>query len=276
MPTWDASLYLQFETERTQPARDLVRRIEVAAPRRIIDLGCGPGNSTALLRQRWPQAEIIGLDNSPEMLTAAANQYPAGKWVQGDAGTWMADIPFDLVFSNATLHWVANHAALMPRLFGQVSPGGALAVQMPVHFQSPVHQLILQIADHPTWRDRLALAKTAIAVGRPGFYYDLLSPQAGRLDLWETEYCHVLENPEAIVDWIKGTGLRPFLQALPDDADRDRFLAILLAGVTQAYRPQKDGRILFPFRRLFLVAYRCSGMTARMEKASKPLSDPAR
>jgi trans-aconitate 2-methyltransferase len=256
MPSWNPDLYLQFGNERTQPALDLVRRINLVAPRLIIDLGCGPGNSTALLHQRWPEADITGLDNSAEMLASAARDYPEWKWEQGDASTWTAEVPYDVVYSNAALHWVPNHEQVLPRLFRQVSPGGALAVQMPVHFQSPVHQLILEIARDPAWAHRLDKAVNAIWVGRPGFYYDLLQPQAAQLDLWETEYDHVLDGPKAIVDWIRGTGLRPFLEALADDGQRARFQELLLEGVTRAYPRQKDGRVLFPFRRLFVVAYR--------------------
>jgi trans-aconitate 2-methyltransferase len=256
MPTWDPNLYLRFADERSQPALDLIRRIDLPEPRRIIDLGCGPGNSTRLLRQRWPGADITGLDSSPEMIATAAAAHPEGKWVQGDAATWTADTPFDLVFSNAALQWVPNHPAVFPHLLRQVSSRGALAVQMPVHFQSPVHQRILQIAAEPAWRDRTRAAASAIAVGRPSFYYDLLQPHTARLDLWETEYNHILEGPGAIVEWIRGTGLRPFLEALENDEQRERFQELLLAGVTEDYPRQKDGRVLFPFRRLFLVAYR--------------------
>jgi trans-aconitate 2-methyltransferase len=256
MPSWNPDLYLQFANERNQPILDLVARIHLADPRRIIDLGCGPGNSTALLHQRWPEADTTGLDNSPDMLAAAAKAYPPMKWQEGDAGTWTADVPFDLVFSNAALQWVPDHATVLPRLLEQAGQPGALAVQMPLHFESPVHQLILEIARDPAWRHCMEQAVHAIRVERPGFYYDLLQPHAARLDLWETIYHHILDGPQAIVDWIRGTGLRPFLQALPDEGQKSRFLELLLAGVTEAYPRQKDGRVLFPFRRLFLVAYR--------------------
>ena len=138
MPSWDADLYLKFAGERTQPSIDLISRISLAHPGRIIDLGCGPGNSTAILRQRWPSAEIVGLDNSREMIATASQAYPDWTWVEGDIATWTAPVPFDVVFSNAALHWVPNHAELMPRLLRQVRPQGALAVQMPAHFRSPV------------------------------------------------------------------------------------------------------------------------------------------
>ena len=253
MPSWDANLYLKFAGERTQPAIDLISRISLADPDRIIDLGCGPGNSTAILRQRWPSAEIVGLDTSREMIATASQAHPDWTWVEGDIAAWTAPVPFDVVFSNAALHWVPNHAELMPRLLKQVRPQGALAFQMPAHFRSPVHELMIEVAMNSAWQDSM---KDAIKVERPAFYYDLLSPLASKLDLWETEYIHVMSSPSAILEWIRGTGLRPFLEALPSDEQIHHFEDLYLADLTQAYRPQKDGRVLFPFRRLFIVAYR--------------------
>jgi trans-aconitate 2-methyltransferase len=256
MPTWDTSQYLKFAGERTQPAIDLVSKISASNPRRIIDLGCGPGNSTAILRQRWPEADITGLDSSGEMIATAAKTYPGCKWIEGNAATWTAAKPFDLVFSNAALQWCANHTELFPHLLRQVRGEGVMAVQMPAHFQSPVHQFILEIAKDSTWQHLMREAVHAIAVARPSFYYDLLQPQTSRLDIWETEYIHVLESPLAILEWIRGTGLRPFLEALENEEQRNRFQEILLARLAAAYPRQKDGRVLFPFRRLFIVAYR--------------------
>lgn len=254
MPTWDADLYLRYADERTQPSIDLVARIAVAQPRRIVDLGCGPGNSTRILRSRWPEADVLGLDSSAEMIAAATRAFPRGQWVQADVRTWTDAVPFDVVFSNAAFQWVPDHATLFPRLFRLVAPGGALAVQMPTHFHSPLHRLILQIAEQPRWRERLAGARGALKVEKAEFYYDLLQPLAARIELWETEYHHVLDGPEAIVGWIRGTGLRPFLAAL-DEADGRRFEEELLAGVVQAYPRRVGGRVLFGFRRLFVVAY---------------------
>ncbi len=259
MTNWDAGLYLKFGAERTRPAIDLAARIELAAPARVVDLGCGPGNSTAVLRRRWPAAEITGVDNSPEMIAAAQQADPAGRWVAADYTSWSDGRPFDVVFANASLQWVPDHAALIPRLFGLVAPGGALAAQIPAHFESPLHRLILEIAKRPGWRGDPAKGEAAMTVERPGFYYDVLAPLAARLDLWVTEYWHVVENPPAIVTWIRGSGLRPFLQACADDAERAEFERQLLLGVEREYPPQADGRVLFPFRRLFLVAYRGGG-----------------
>lgn len=263
MPRWDAGLYLRFAEERTQPARDLIARIAIGTPSRIVDLGCGPGNSTAMLRERWPGAEITGLDNSPDMIAAARAASPeaAGaahanvRWELADAATWTAAPPVDLVFSNAALQWVRHHDRVFPHLLSQVRPGGALAVQMPAHFESPLHRLILEIAEAPRWRDRTRGASEVIWVGRPSYYYDILQPLAARLEMWETEYQHVLAGHAAIVDWIRGTGLRPFLEALASDAERTDFEAALLDGVSRAYPLQRDGRVLFPFRRVFILAY---------------------
>ncbi len=256
MPKWDATQYLKFADERTQPARDLVARIELEHPRSIVDLGCGPGNSTATLRRRWPDAEIIGVDSSPEMIEAARRQHPEGQWVLADAGTWTADSPFDLVCSNAALHWVPHHERLLPHLLGQVRPGGALAVQIPAHYGSTAHQVIAEVSDDPDWRDLMRKARDAMTRETPEFYYHVLQPLASHLDLWETEYYHFLDGPGALVEWFRGTGLRPYLQALENDLQRRRFEEKLLAGFERSYPRQRDGRVLFPFRRLFFVAYR--------------------
>jgi trans-aconitate 2-methyltransferase len=256
MPTWNADLYLQFATERTQPSLDLIGRIKVSKPARIIDLGCGPGNSTAMLRQRWPEANLIGLDSSAEMIAAASKAYPTEQWIQADIAHWVAEKPFDLVFSNATLQWLPDHTQLFLHLFAQVASGGALAVQLPAHEQSPLRQVVDEVADDPLWCDRLSAARQALTRESPSFYYDVLGAIATHIDLWETEYYHQMENPQAILNWFRATGLRPFLAALETEEEKQRFEQLVLEGYAQAYLPQKDGRILFPFRRLFMVAYR--------------------
>jgi trans-aconitate 2-methyltransferase len=256
MPTWNPDLYLQFVTERTQPSLDLIGRIQISHPDRIVDLGCGPGNSAAMLRQRWPTAELVGLDSSPEMIATASKTYPDEKWTLADIATWLPDTPFDLVFSNATLQWLPNHVCLFPHLFAQVALGGALAVQLPAHEQSSLHQVALEVANDPKWSNRMEAACHALTRESPSFYYDVLQPLATHLDLWETEYYHQIESPQAIVNWFRGTGLRPFLEALETEAEKQRFEKLVLDGYTQAYPRQKDGNILFPFRRLFMIAYR--------------------
>jgi trans-aconitate 2-methyltransferase len=256
MPSWNPNQYLEFNDERTQPCRDLVARIALKDPAPIVDLGCGPGNSTQVLMERWPAAKILGLDSSPDMIAKARQTYPAGEWATADIATWSAPEPFDLVFSNAALQWVPGHETLYPRLLEQVVPGGALAVQVPFNMGAPAHEGMRELAASPEWRGHFPTAVREWYVNQPGSYYDWLSPHSRRVDLWTTEYLHVLAGPEAIVEWYKGTGLRPFLDLLPDPADRERFLSDYLKLVTRDYPRQANGRVLFPFHRLFLIAYR--------------------
>jgi trans-aconitate 2-methyltransferase len=258
MPQWDAGLYLQFSTERTQPSIDLIQRIALADPQRIVDLGCGPGNSTEALRRRWPGASIAGLDSSVEMIEAARQAYPSGAWEVGDAARWSAREPCDLVFANALLQWIPDHQRICRRLMEQVAPRGALAVQLPAeaHYESPVHREIRDVSREPAWRDRLEAARTMFTHAPAAFYYDTLRPLASRIDLWETTYYHVVAGPEALLDWYRGTGLRPFLEALAGDEERREFERKVLDRYIAAYPRQLDGRVLFPFQRLFFVAYR--------------------
>lgn len=256
MPQWDADVYLRFANERTQPVLDLLHRIRLENPRRIMDLGCGPGNSTAELRRHWPTSTVVGLDSSPEMIEKARQSFPQGVWQVGDAAKWQADRPFDLVFSNALLHWVPDHAQVCPHLFRQVAPGGALAAQVPAHYDSPLHHEILDVSRDPAWNHRMAGAREALTKESPAFYYDLLQGEASRVDVWEAIYYHALAGPEAVLEWFRGTGLRPFLEALDSAENRCRFESLLLERYTTAYPRRAGGNILFPFRRLFFVAYR--------------------
>jgi trans-aconitate 2-methyltransferase len=259
MPAWDAAQYLQFANERTQPSIDLAARIAVDNPARIVDLGCGPGNSTSVLRTRWPGARVMGLDGSPEMIDAAKHAQPGEDWLLADIATWSAELPFDIVFSNATLQWLPDHAALFPRLLAQVARGGALAVQMPAHYHSPVHEAILEAADDKRWRHLMDGPRTALTKESPSFYYNVLRPFCSTLEIWETEYFHVLDGPRAIVEWFRGTGLRPYFEALPSKELRLEFEEVLASAYAQRYPREADGRVLFPFLRLFLNAYRPEG-----------------
>lgn len=256
MPTWDADQYLRFADERTQPCRDLVARLPLDEPRRVIDLGCGPGNSTAVLAARWPKAEITGLDSSREMIARARENFPKMEWIVGDIETWQTDEPFDVVFSNAALQWLPGHREVLPYLFGQVAQGGVLAVQVPGDPQVMPHQLMRELAASREWRDHFPSTVRDWSVETPGVYYDILTPHALRLDLWTTDYIHILPDVAAIGEWYRGTGLRPYLDPLGDELLRARFMEDFLAGLRRHYAPQSDGRVLFPFRRLFVVAGR--------------------
>jgi trans-aconitate 2-methyltransferase len=256
MTTWDSEQYLRFAEERTRPCRDLAARVALASPRAIVDLGCGPGNSAAVLRERWPGTDVTGIDNAPDMLARARRDHPDFRWEEGDIGSWRPGQTFDLVFSNAALQWVPDHAALLPRLLSYVAEGGALAFQMPANFDAPAHRLMRELAATPRFQDALSGPVREWHVEDVADYYDILSPHASRLDLWATEYQHVMAGAAAITEWYKGTGLRPFLDALPDAAAQGAFLAEYTALVAAAFPARRDGRVLFPFRRVFAVAYR--------------------
>lgn len=251
---WDPLRYLRFETERTLPSRDLAARVEIDAPRQIVDLGCGPGNSTAVLRARWPAADCTGVDLSAEMLEVARRSDPGVRWVQQDLRTWVADGPVDLIFSNAALQWVRDHGTVLPRLLRMLSPGGALAVQMPANTDEPYQRAVRELRQRPPWNG--FPDGPAFQVGSSEFYYDLLAPEASRIDLWDTSYVHVLSGAEEIAEWTRGTGLSPWLAELPGEAERNRFLEEYRAKLEIAYPRRPDGRVLFPFHRRFLVAYR--------------------
>jgi trans-aconitate 2-methyltransferase len=258
MPAWDPNLYLKYANERARPAADLIAQIHLDAPAQIVDLGCGPGNSTEQLRQRWPLAAITGVDNSAEMLADAKAKHPEWQWVLCDIEAWQPEPAVDLIFSNAAFHWVAGHATLFRSLIGGVASGGALAAQMPNNFHSAAHAVMQEVAANgdPRWSKTLAAAPSTFTVQPPAFYYDVLRKQARRVDIWETEYQHVMDGPKAVFDWIRSTGMRPYLDHLPDDEQRQMFEEMCLEGIQEAYRPNDQGKVLFPFRRTFIVAYR--------------------
>jgi trans-aconitate 2-methyltransferase len=262
MPGWNPNQYLKFAEERTQPCRDLAARIQVANVHRAIDLGCGPGNSTAVLRERWPEAEFTGLDSSAVMIERARREWPESPrqhWIAGDISEWAAESgeQFDMVFSNAALQWVEDHAAVYPRLLARVAPGGALAIQIPGNIDALPHRLMREVAASPAWHHLFPPGRVREWHHHEmEFYYDVLALAAARLDLWATEYLHILPDAEAIVEWYRGTGLRPFLEVLESDDERRQFAADYLAALRPHYTPRPAGGVLFPFRRIFLIAYR--------------------
>lgn len=258
MPSWDSRQYLKFEAERTRPSRDLVRRLELLAPRRAIDVGCGPGNSTAVVQERWPAAEVLGLDSSPEMLEVARRSGVPARWLLADVRRWVPEGRVDLVFSNAALQWLPEHDREIPRLFDWVAPGGALAFQVPAEGETPPGWVQALAAVHraPRWKALLPDWPRNYNVLPLSRYYDLLAPAARALDLWDTEYQHVLDGPDATVEWVAGAGLRPVLEKLPGEAERREFLQQFAREIPAYYPVRKDGKVLFPFLRRFVIAYR--------------------
>jgi trans-aconitate 2-methyltransferase len=251
MPTWDDSQYLKFADERTRPARELLSRVPLDDAGYIVDLGCGPGNSTALLKARWPTARVVGVDNSEEMLNRARTDWPELEWIDADALSFEPDGRVDLIFANALLHWLPDHGSLIPRLLEYLRPGGVLAVQMPYNFNEPSHRLMRK-AGTP-WVGRFDTVRATSPVGAPAFYYDLLAPKARRIDIWQTRYEHVMPDVPSIVEWVKGTGIRPFLAVL-SEPEQALYLEQYSQALDVAYPLRADGKRLFSFPRIFIVA----------------------
>ena len=254
MPTWDPNQYLKFSDHRLRPALDLMAQIPLGDARRVYDLGCGPGNITRMLKERWPEASVTGVDSSADMLAKARREAPAVALEQADIAQWAPPAPADLIFSNATLHWLDDHASLLPSLVKQLAPRGVLAIQMPYNRESPSHLLMEAAAADGPWRSRLSNVRQAYqSLEDVDVYYRILSAHASRVDIWETTYLHVLEGDNPVVEWTKGTALRPYLDAL-EEPDRGSFLAAYAARIAAAYPKQPDGRTLLPFRRIFFIA----------------------
>ncbi len=260
MPDWNPTLYSRFEDERTRPARDLLARCRIGdeegAGLRIADLGCGPGNSTALLAERFPKAEIVGFDTSEAMLAAARARLPGARFERADIGAWDPTEPFDLVFSNAALQWVLGHERLVPALFAHVRPGGLLAAQIPDNLAEPSQTAMRAIADEQPFAAALAgMTEAREIIAARETYYDWLAGEASEVDVWTTVYNHPMESPQAITEWFTSTGLKPFLDPL-DEAARARFCERYTQEMDAAYPPRGDGRRLLAFPRLFFVARR--------------------
>ena len=255
--SWSAKQYVAFEDERTRPARDLLAAIPPAEARSAIDIGCGPGNSTELLVERFTSATVRGVDSSTDMIEAARKRLPQVQFDTVDIGTWNDSGPFDVIFANAVLQWLPDHANLLPALVGKLSPGGSLAIQMPDNLNEPSHRLMRDVAADGPWASKLAdAAGQRTEMASASDYYSMLRPHCARVDVWRTTYHHPLAGgASGVVEWFKGSGLRPFLEPL-DDAEKAHYLKQYHAAIEQAYPTLSDGSVLLPFPRLFIVATR--------------------
>lgn len=253
---WNAEQYLKFENERNRPVLDLLAQVTTKPVTSALDVGCGPGNSTQLLQQHYPGAQIIGIDSSADMIDAARKRMPGTTFELADLNNWQPDNTFDLILANAVLQWVPHHEVIFPGLLQQLNPGGTLAVQMPDNFNEPTHCLMRQIAANGPWAARLQPAIHRLDRETPAWYYDLLNPETAALNIWRTTYYHILKGGiSAIVEWVKGTGLRPYIDLLTP-AERPLFLSQYQEALGQAYTVHTDGSVLLPFPRLFIVAVR--------------------
>lgn len=252
---WNPDQYLKFAGPRLRPALDLLAAIQHPDPKVIYDLGCGAGNVTRFLMERWPGATLTGIDNSPSMLEKARAEHPDLVWAEGDLSTWRAETPADVLYSNAALHWLLpDHEGLFKRLLTCLAPGGVLAVQMPRNIEAPSHQLIYDVAKSGPWADKLAVPiAQERRVPAPEFYYDLLTPLAATVDIWQTTYTQVLDGDNPVAEYTKGSVLKAFLDHLTDATDQRAFFETYSEQVQAVYPKRADGKTLFPFTRLFLV-----------------------
>jgi trans-aconitate 2-methyltransferase len=260
MIEWDSELYLRYELERTQPSLDLAFRIQLEAPHEIIDLGCGPGNSTRVLLNRWPDAHLVGLDSSPAMLERARRSSTSIEWQVGDIQTWFELDRFDLIFANASLQWVSEHGTLMPRLIDALKPSGILAFQMPALYNQPAAQAVIELSNLPSWQPYRLRERYTLHVHQPSAYYDWLAPICRRVQIWETVYFHELENHHRMIEFYSSTGLKPYLEGLPSEQLQEQFKTEVLDLYRALFPSQPNGKVLFPFRRLFVIAAR--GLTS--------------
>jgi trans-aconitate 2-methyltransferase len=253
---WDPQQYERFKTYRDRPALDLMVQIPSdLQPREIWDIGCGTGEHAALLALRHPGAHTHGLDSSGQMLAVARARPGRVQWVQADIAAFDPPIAPDLIFTNAALQWLPDHAAMFPRLVGALAPGGVFACQMPMTFEESWHVHLRAVAAEGPWAERIGGVRNVQPLATPAQYHGWLSPLA-EVDIWSTTYLHVLEGDDPVVEWMNGTGLRPYLQGLESDAEREAFLAAYRAKVDADFPKEADGSTLFPFPRLFIVARR--------------------
>ena len=254
--TWSAAQYVKFEAERTRSVRDLVQRIPLAHVTSAADIGCGPGNSTEVLRERFPDARIVGVDSSADMIAAARERMPDIDFEIADLRDWRPKEPLDVFLANAVLQWLPDHEALLPALLAAVKPGGSLAVQMPDNLDEPTHSLMREVAAFGPWAAKLKDAAKARAERHGAdWYFRLLRAHALNVDVWRTTYYHPLAGAHAVVEWVKGTGLRPFIDPL-DECEREGFLARYEAAIAESYPAEGDGTVVLPFPRLFFIATR--------------------
>ena len=251
--TWDSEKYLKFEKERTQPAIDLVRRVEGRNVSSALDVGCGPGNSSAVIKSVFPEADILGIDFSADMIERAKKDYTDITFEQWDADvfTEKSGQKFDLIFSNACLQWLPDQFKTIKNLYKLLNENGIMAIQIPCNFDEPIHHLIHKVVTSEKWKNVFKQQRNYV-MGTVEEYFDVLSALSDEFDIWTTTYHHVLPSHEAIWTWYEGTGLRPYLSQI-DDSMRDEFKKDIMEEIRKNYPLQKNGKVIFDFPRLFFV-----------------------
>lgn len=272
MSDWNPNLYMQFRSERTQPSIDLISKINSIEPKSVIDVGCGPGNSTQVLVNRWPKAKITGLDSSSAMIQKAKHDYPNQNWIVTDALSYEPEIKYDIIFSNAVIQWIPNHENLLKKFHGSLSDEGLLAIQIPLFWDMPLGKVLNETANDIRWKALMVGIAELLTIHNYSFYYDHLSSLFNSIDIWETNYFHILDSHIAIIEMMRSTGLKPYLEKFDNDLDINEFEKKVLTGIKKAYPKQKNGKVLLPFKRLFFIGYK-SHNTSNSADAKSPATD---
>jgi trans-aconitate 2-methyltransferase len=257
MDNWNPNKYLQFKNERTQPAIDLVEKIDINEPKNIIDIGCGPGNSTQILINKWPNSMVIGLDSSRNMIEKARKDYPYQMWIHDDAENIHDDKKYSIVFSNASLQWMEDHKVLIPKLWKIVGDNGVFAAQIPKFETMPINSAIQNVLRKELWeksiKNNFWANKT---LHNLDYYYEIFSTFTEEIILWETHYFHILPSMQGIIDFVHSTALKPYLEELKTDKEKRKFENDILKECRKYYKEQSNGKVLFPFERMFMIAYK--------------------
>ena len=253
MSDWNSEQYLKFKKDRTQPSIDLANRLDFKKPQRIIDIGCGPGNSTAVLKKRYPDAYVLGVDFSPNMIEKAKSEHSDIDFMLFDATKDFEklDEKFDIVFSNACIQWVPNHKKLLADMMSILNPDGIMAIQVPMNFEEPIHKILSELITDKKWSGRFE--PRIFYTLNESKYFDILSEQTKNFEIWKTIYCHRMPSHQSIIEWYKSTGMKPYLDVLNEE-EKKEFTADVLKKVSKEYPVQANGEIIFKFPRFFMLA----------------------
>jgi trans-aconitate 2-methyltransferase len=253
---WNPILYLKFKNERTQPSLDLISKINILNPEKIIDIGCGPGNSTEILLKKWQNSKITGIDNSPAMIEKAKNDHPEQIWKIQDASNIGLKEKYDIVFSNATIQWIPDHERLLLNFINMVKKNGALAVQLPLYNEMPICEIIDNVFKKVQSGKQKFDLNSVFTFHNSKFYYDVLINHVEQIEIWETTYIHIMNSCKEIIEMIKSTGMKPYLEKINEDKEKIEFEERVFSELNKVYIQQKNGKVLFPFKRLFFIAYK--------------------
>ncbi len=254
---WNPANYLKFKNERNLPSIDLVKRIDASMVcADILDIGCGPGNSSSLLLERWPGCRLTGIDNSPKMIERASNDYPGQEWIVSGAHEFEPRKKFDLAFSNAAFQWIPDHPSLIKKYSGLINEKGALAVQLPQFYDMPVGRSLEKLSSSLKWPSLAGGCEGLFTTLEPGTYYDILSLYFRRIEIWNTDYIHIFDTHMSIFEMIQSTALRRYLGRLKSETEKTEFEAAVIEVIKKDYPARKDGRVLFPFMRFFFIGYK--------------------